>query len=162
MALVAERLSLSTVLQSWMRRQRLKPADLVRLSGLSRPTVSTAREGGKVSSDTVRALAVGLARDPYDGTIDARVYGEALRELAEAAGFPHMALEIAAAPDIAESIRPAVRSPEVADLWAEIIRDNPDATPDQLALLRSLYSAIKQQKTPHLGDDPAPSKGSNP
>lgn len=126
-----------------MRRQRLKQADLVRLSGLSRPTITAAREGSKIGTESVRALARGLATDPYDGTFDGTVYADALRDLAEAAGYPHLLTEMPSA-DLESEIRAITKSPATAEMWAEFIRDNPDATPDQIRMMRALLKGIAQ------------------
>lgn len=142
MILLAERLSLADVLQTWMRRQRLRPVDLVRLSGLSRPTVYEARDGGRVSAETVRLLARALATDPYDGEVNAALHAEALRELAEAANYPHLLSEAPPPPDLDSEIRAIIPNRTRAAAIAEFVRRYPNMTPDQRRMVDALVDGI--------------------
>jgi transcriptional regulator with XRE-family HTH domain len=142
--LLAERVTLADELGRWMRARRLQPTQLARLAGVSRPTVHNALRGDRISGDSIRAIARGLAMDPESEQLDPTVFGEVLRDLAEAAGRPAIAEDIPAA-DLDSEIRGIVKSPKRAAALAAFVRRYPSMTADQRRLVDALID--------HLGDE---------
>ena len=142
MTLLAESLTLAETVQRWLRRQRLDVAQVARLGGLSRPTVHKVMRGDRVSGDSLRGIAKGLASDPYTREMDPSIYAEALRELAEAADMPHLLHEAPAPPTLEDQIGRVVRNPDRAALLADFVRHYPNMTPDQRKLVDALLDSL--------------------
>jgi transcriptional regulator with XRE-family HTH domain len=142
--LVAERATLADELGRWMRTRRLQPTQLARLAGVSRPTIHNALRGDRISGDSIRAIARGLAMDPESEQLDPTVYADVLRDLADAAGRPAIAEDIPAA-DLDSEIRSIVKSPKRAAAFAAFLRKYPSMSADQRRLVDALID--------HLGDD---------
>lgn len=147
---VLDKTALADALDVWMKRQRLQPAALARLAGVSRPTVYAALRGDRISGDSLRAIARGLATDPFSGELDPAVYAEALRELAEVGSHPDLAVDVPM-PDLEALIRAeGVKSPAKARALAEFIRKYPSMTPDQRRLVDALIDHADDSMSVHL------------
>ncbi len=99
-----------------------------------------ALSGRRVSSESVRSLAKGLATDPYDGRMDRHAYAEALRDLAEASGYRHLLAEGPAPVDLAGEIARLGLDHAAAVRIAAALRRYAELTPGQ----RRLFDAALQ------------------
>lgn len=137
---------IATVLQRWMRRERLKPHEVARASGLSRAHVGLIAHGrvARPGPDTLRRLATGLATDPYDGAVDANKRASALADLSVAAGYADLSLE--ADPG---SIRAAALAAGLGDqparFYEALMLAYPDPTPPVQDVVRGVLERFARR-----------------
>lgn len=141
---------IAAVLQRWMRKERLRPGDVERASGLSRGTIWLIRHGRvpRPGYDTIRRLAVGVAADPDSGQVDRVKQRAALRELAEAAGYVEQE-EPGPAPAPAASFRACGLDDQPARFWEEMGLTYPDLDPTGQQIVR----AVLERYGKRGGDD---------
>jgi hypothetical protein len=80
---------LADLVNALMRRERVRPMDLVTASGLAWNTIKYIRQGrtAQPGRATLHALAVGLSTDPATGELDDQKMTEIERLLNVAAGY---------------------------------------------------------------------------
>lgn len=142
--LLAGQTRLAEELERWIQRQRVSYAHVARFSGVSPNTLSYVRTGSgrRIQQETLRKIAHGLATDPYSQEVDAVVYRAAWTDLAAAAGLP---APVTDAPPITLDalLSEHLRVPGAAAAMAEWIKENPNATADQIRMARRLASALE-------------------
>ncbi len=81
--------TLAETLTTLIHDQRLSYAHIARVGHLSRNTVKQIADGKtkQPNAETLCLIAVGLAQDPYTGSIDQETLVMALRRLGRAAGY---------------------------------------------------------------------------
>jgi len=142
---------IATVLQQWMRRERLRPHEVAKASGLSRAHVGLIAHGRvkRPGPDTLRALATGVATDPYDGSVHPEKRAGALAEMSEAAGYADLSQE----PEPG-SPRAAFRTHGLADqparFWEEMGLTYPDLDPTAQQVVRGALERLARRPG---GDD---------
>jgi transcriptional regulator with XRE-family HTH domain len=142
---------IAMALQRWMRRERLRPHQVAKASGLSRAHVGLILHDRVVrpGPDTLRRLATGLATDPYDGSLDADKRAQALADLSIAASYADLSLE--AEPG---SIRAAAIAAGLGDqparFYETLMLEYPDPNPTTQDLVRQILERFKRRPQ---GDD---------
>jgi transcriptional regulator with XRE-family HTH domain len=141
---------IAIVLTRWMHRERLKPIDVERASGLSHGQIWLVRMGrvARPSLGTIEKLARGLATDP-DGVVDAHKRTAARRELAEAAGWDDLA-DAPIAPGVEAALRAAGLAPQTARFYADLAAEYPEIDPATQQIVRGLLDRLRRRPG---GDD---------
>lgn len=142
---------IATVLQRWMRRERLRPHEVAKASGLSRAHVGLILHGrvAKPGPDTLRALATGVATDPYDRSVDADKRASALAELSIAAGYADLSL-VAEPGSIRAAALAAGLGDQPARWYEELMLAYPDPNPTVQQVVRDIFERFKRRPE---GDD---------
>lgn len=133
---------LASVLSRWIRRERLRPADIERAAGVTRAHLWLITTG-KVSRpmpETLRKIAQGLATDPDTGEVDRLKRDQALMELSAAAGYPETG--DADADELAHAIRAVVGNQQLTEFWCTVIAAYPTLTPTHQQVLRAVLELI--------------------
>lgn len=130
---------LAIVLSRWIKRERLRPQDIERAVDISRNHLWLMTHGkvSRPTPETLRKLALALATDPNDGTVDRLKRDEALRELSQAAGYPHLAEDLDAG-DLARAVQALVGNQQATGFWVELISTHRDISPTLQHLIRNL------------------------
>jgi transcriptional regulator with XRE-family HTH domain len=134
---------LATVLTRWIRRERLRPADIERACGVSRAHLwlMTSGKVPRPTPETLRKLALGLATDPDTRVVDRLKRDHALGELSVAAGYPDFRTD-ADAGDLIVALRAASANHQVAEFWREMVERYPDLSPTHQQIVRSVLEQI--------------------
>jgi transcriptional regulator with XRE-family HTH domain len=141
----------ATVLQRWMRSERLRPHEVAKASGLSRAHVGLILHGrvARPGPDTLRRLATGVATDPYDRTVDADKRASALAELSIAAGYADLSLE-AEPGSVRAALLAAGLGDQPARFYEELMLAYPDPAPPVQDIVRGVLERFKRRPE---GDD---------
>lgn len=162
--------AIATVLQRWMKRERLRQHEVARASGLSRAHVGLILHGrvAKPGPETLRALATGVATDPYDpAVVDADKRAAALAELSIAAGYADLSLQ-AEPGTIRAAALAAGLGDQPARFYEALMLEYPDPAPPVQDVIRGVLERFKRRPggdhvtswlLEHLGADGAPLDG---
>lgn len=155
-----EQPSFASVLSHWIRRERLRPRDIERATTPknvpdARPRITRAHlwlmTHGRVSRptpETLRDLALAVATDPNDGTVDRLKRDEALRAFSRATGHLDLTSDVESG-DLVFAIQAVVCNQQVAEFWTEMVTSHPDISPTTQHLIRAL---IDMQNRPGGSD----------
>jgi len=137
--------SLAMVLSRWIARERLRPGDVERASGVSRNHLWLIRQGkiARPTPETLHRLADALATDPATGDIDQPKRYTALHELAHAAAYPDLAADIPT-DDLVRAMRARVSNLQVADFWVDMAITYPDISPTHQQFLRAFLEMYRR------------------
>lgn len=127
------------VLSRWIGRERLRPQDIERASGISRNHLWLMTHGKvtRPTPETLRRLAKALATDPATDEVDHLKRDEALHDLSRAAGYPDLAQDVDAG-DLVRAIRALGGNQQSAEFWIEITRANPNIPPTLQQLVKTM------------------------
>jgi transcriptional regulator with XRE-family HTH domain len=140
---VAERVRLWDTIDTWMARQRVKQADIIKHGGVARNTLWLIQQGTTTEpeAETIRKIARGLAADPRTGELDRPVYLEALRELCSVANLPDLTDEIPPC-DLESEIRAVVGDQRRARVLAAFIHRYPNMSSGDRKLIDSVLDNL--------------------
>jgi transcriptional regulator with XRE-family HTH domain len=133
--------SLATVLTRWIRRERLRPYDIERASGITRAHLWLMTHGRvkRPTPETLRKLAKALASDPETGEVDRLKRNEALREMSAAVGYADPGSS-ADRDDLVRVVGAVVGNQQVTEFWCELISEHPDVSPTLQYLIRAVIT----------------------
>lgn len=131
--------SLATVLSRWIRRERLRPIDIHRAAGITRPHLWLLLNDrvARPEPETLRKLALAVATDPDTKAVDRLKRDEALRDFSRAAGYPASESDLDAG-DLVRAIRAVVGNQQSTDFWCEMIKAHGDISPTLQQLIRTV------------------------
>lgn len=130
---------LAIVLSRWIRRERLRPADIAAASGISRAHLwlMTSGKVTRPTPETLRRLALGLATDPDTGEVDRLKRDAALAELSRAAGYPDLAEDVDEG-DVVRAVRSLVGNQQAAEFWIGMMRKHGAVSPTLQQMLMAI------------------------
>lgn len=131
---------LAIVLSRWIRRERLRPQDIERASGISRNHLWLMTHGKvtRPTPETLRRLALALATDPHDlAVVDRLKRDEALHELSRAAGYADLTADVDEG-ELVRAVLALVGNQQSTEFWIEMMRTHGAVSPTLQNLLRAV------------------------
>lgn len=144
--------AIATVLQRWMRSERLRPYQIAEAAGLSRAHVGLILHGRvtRPSDDTLRKLAVGVATHPYDGTVDRETQAAALRAFSLAVGIEDLNM-VPEPGSLYAACRAAGISDQPSRFWETFVLSCPEPDPALQQILLGVAERLGRRGA--TGDD---------